>query len=158
MYIAMFMNETVPHRGATIHFLSFAEQLKKSGHEVCLFSLESTSRRQVITAINNSDADVVVVMHFESVWIMPFLDKPIVYYLLEPPRAFYEQWLWDNLSTWKKMLVWLRGQVDRCVVRRYMSYGVANSAYSADIGFRVYGKQFLAVYPGVDPLRFYPGE
>jgi len=172
MKIAAFMDEVVYQRGAEKHFISFINELAARGNWVYVHSRtidwrlfdiraeiqQSSSRRDIVRNINESDADVVFVMHFKSVWILPFIKKPCVYYLLEPPRAFHEQWLWDTLKPHKKVLVWLRGQIDRFVVRRYMQYGIANSAYSADVGYRVYGRFFRVVYPGVDTLEFYPEE
>jgi hypothetical protein len=171
--IAAFMDEVLYARGAEKHFVSFIRELSFR-HGVTAYSrnidwivwrgvglLHSESygnALSIIRAINASDADIVFVMHFRSVWILPFLTKPHVFYLLEPPRAFYEQWLWDRLTMKKKVLVWLQGQIDRFIVRRYMQHGIANSAFSAEAGLRAYGRPFGVVYPGVDRREFYPEE
>ena len=108
--------------------------------------------------INHRDFDVVFVMHFTSVWIIPFLKKPVVLYLLEPPRPFHERWLYKEYPIWKKVLIQVQGRIDRYIVEHYVQHGIANSAFSAEAGLKAYGIFFDVVYPGVDRREFYPEE
>jgi hypothetical protein len=161
MRIAAFMDEIPAQGGAQKHFISFVQGLSLN-HNVHIFTRTSRwaisqTRRDIISSIN-CWADIVFVMHFRSVWIIPFLKKPVVLYLLEPPRPFHERWLYKEYPIWKKVLIQVQGRIDRYIVEHYVQHGIANSAFSAEAGLKAYGIFFDVVYPGVDRREFYPEE
>ena len=161
MRIAAFMDEIPAQGGAQKHFLSFCRQLQRNGHIVHEYARRGTTYTfypwEIVRKINEW-ADIVFVMHFRSVWIIPFLKKPVVLYLLEPPRSFHERWLYKAYPWWKKVLIQVQGRLDRFIVERYVAHGIANSRFSAEAGLKAYGIFFDVVYPGVDRREFYPEE
>lgn len=164
------MDEIPSQGGAQKHFESFVQTLKWKGHTVNVYCRKvgveqearlwtfPYTRQWNLHFINTGDYDIVFVMHYKSVWILPFIKKPCVYYLLEPPRWFTEPWIYDILPLQKKLRVYAQGRIDRAIVRRFMRYGIANSHYSAEAGYRAYGRFFDVVYPGVDRTEFYPED
>lgn len=172
MKIIAFKDEMQEVRGAEKHYASYVTSLRNRGHDVkvCTRSMSEYwtkelgaaecvgNPRKLLRFINDSDADIVWLTHFKSVWILPFINKPSVLLFLEPPRAFYEPWIFEQKSFWKKVLIWGQGQVDRYIIKHYLKHGIANSQFSAEVGYRCYGKFFNVVYPGVDTEEFYKAE
>lgn len=172
MKIIAFKDELNEVRGAEKHFASYVKSLRNRGHtvDVCTRSMSEYwqkelgcaecvgTPRKLLRFINDSNADIVWTTHFKSVWILPFLKKPAVLLFLEPPRAFYEPWIFEQKPLWKKVLIWGQGQVDRYIIKHYLKHGIANSLFSAEVGYRCYGKFFNVVYPGVDPEEFHRAE
>lgn len=172
MKIIAFKDEMLEMRGAEKHFASYVTSLRNRGHDVqvCTRSIGEHWKkrleplgcvgtpRKLLRFINDSDADIVWLTHFKSVWILPFINKPSVLLFLEPPRSFHEPWIWEQKSFLEKLVVWTHGQIDRYIVKHYLKHGIANSKFSAEVGYRCYGKFFNVVYPGVDTEEFYKSE
>ena len=170
MHIIAFMDQIMHKQGAEGHFSSYVTSMRNRGHrvDVCCRDASEYHReqlkplerfgtpRKLLRFINDSDADIVWLTHFKSVWILPFINKPAVLLFLEPPRAFTEPWIFKHASLWKKILVTGHGYIDRYIVKRYVKYAIANSAFSAESFYKAYGKFANYVYPGVDPDVFFP--
>ena len=163
MRIEAFMDEQYTKGGAAKHFDSFVWMLNDRGHLVERYhriwrSGYRIPYRDIPYMINHRDFDVVFVMHFTSVWIIPFLKKPVVLYLLEPPRPFHERWLYKEYPIWKKVLIQVQGRIDRYIVEHYVQHGIANRAFSGGAGLKAYGIFCEVVYPSGDRREFYPEE
>lgn len=170
MHIIAFMDQIMHKQGAEGHFSSYVTSMRNRGHRVDVCCRDASeyhqeqlkplerfgTPRKLLRFINDSNADVVWLTHFKSVWILPFINKPAVLLFLEPPRAFTEPWIFKHASLWKKILVTGHGYIDRYIVKRHVKYAIANSAFSAENFYKAYGKFANYVYPGVDPEVFYP--
>ena len=170
MRIAAFMDKLLYQRGAEKLFIAYVTSLRNRGHTVDVYTTEISdinrecleplqcvgTRRKLLRLINDGGYDLVWVMHFKSVWILPFLAKPAVLHFLEPPRAFYEPWIFKEKSWLMKPVIKVHGIIDRHIVRKYLRYGIAISSFAAENAYRAYGKFMNVVYPGVDDTQFYP--
>jgi len=170
MHIIAYMDTIMHQQGAEHLFSSYVTSMRNRGHrvDVCcrdiseynedvLTPLERIrSPRKLLRFINDSDADIVWLTHFKSIWILPFINKTAVLHFLEPPRAFNEPWIFKHKNILEKIIVTAHGYVDRYIIKNYLKYVIAISAFSAESFYRAYGKFANYVYPGVDPQEFYP--
>lgn len=155
-------------RGAELHFYNLTRKLAET-HQVTIFTRsvsnyydypESVSKRicgrlRTIAGLREGDFDIVFVMHFKTVWVLPFISQPKVLYVLEPPRAYNEPWIIKNKPFWRTVLIRGQGIIDRFIVKRYADHIVGNSAYTLEVVYRAYGKFGHYVYPGVDETIFF---
>lgn len=172
MKIVAFKDEMLEVRGAEKLFSTYIASLRNRGHsvKVCTRSMSEYwekglgaaecvgTPRKLLRFINDSDADIVWLTHFKSVWILPFINKPAVFHFLEPPRSFHEPWIWEQASFWRKILIWGQGHIDRYIVKHYLKHAIAISAFSAETFYLAYGRFANWVYPGVDTEEFYKAE
>lgn len=172
MKIIAFKDEMQEVRGAEKLFSTYITSLRNRGHavRVCTRSMSEYwtkelgaaecvgTPRKLLRFINDSDADIVWLTHFKSVWILPFINKPAVLHFLEPPRSFHEPWIWEQKSFLEKLAIWAHGQIDRYIVKHYLKHAIAISAFSAETFYLAYGMFANWVYPGVDTEEFYKAE
>lgn len=168
--IAALCDSLLYRRGAEKLFASYVRSLRDRGHTVHVYTRDVSefnreelsplecvgTPRKLLRSINDGGYDIVWVMHFRSVWALPYLAKPFVLHFLEPPRAYYEPWIFKEKSWWMKPIIRVHGIIDRHIVRKYMRYGIAISSFAAENAYRAYGKFMNVVYPGVDVTQFYP--
>jgi len=170
MRIAAVMDSILYQRGAEKLFIAYVNSLRNRGHTVdvyttkvsdinreCLIPLECVgTRRKIVRLITDGGYDAVWVMHFKTMWILPLLAKPTVLHFLEPPRSYYEPWIYKEKPFYMKALIKVHGLIDSYIGKKYIKYGVAISSFAAENAYRAYGKFLNTVYPGVDEQMFYP--
>lgn len=113
-------------------------------------------RRFIARYQNNYD--LAFVHHFYySPLALPFFKIPKIYFCQEPPRAYYE----PNICTYKRgftkplniLIFSLEKLVDRYCVRQ-ADMIIANSDYTREYIYRVYGVLAKTNHPGVDTEEF----
>jgi glycosyltransferase involved in cell wall biosynthesis len=128
-------------------------------------------QRHVATLIDGGQYDVVFVHNCrigQTPALLSFLRTPTVYFCAEPPRSLSEprvdrpyskpdslRRLLEAVDPGPSIYAAVLGALDRAAVRK-ASMVLANSAFSRETLYRVYGVNARICYLGVDCGRFFP--
>lgn len=128
-------------------------------------------QKRIAHQIDAGHYDVVFVNHCQytqSPGILQFLKTPTVYFCHEPPRVIYEPAMlrpYTKLSTFQRIVncfdplpviyKTILANLDKHNARS-ASLVLANSAYSRDVLFQIYGVHSQVCYLGVDIIKFQP--
>lgn len=115
--------------------------------------------------INKEKPDCVLISHCrytQSPILMRMINQPLVYFCHEPPRSLYEP-LIDRpyIMRTSKFITFLRTlngklrrRMDLNIVKKSKAL-IANSCYSAEVLYRIYGKKATPAQLAVDTKVFY---
>jgi len=122
--------------------------------------------KRMADGITSDAPDCVLVSHCrytQSPLLIPMLKEPVVYFCHEPPRSLYEPLLarpyYRHAGPLLKTLRAQNGMLLRFWDRRRVTFAfslIANSYYSAESIYRIYGRKATPAQMGVDTTVFYP--
>lgn len=135
-----------------------------------LFRIEALQKK-IAREIDRKNYDLVFIHHCQFTQapaILRYLKTPTVYYLNEPLRSAYEPPVFrsysvkrsykqalDRLDLLRALYLRRRKKIDQAATRS-ASLILANSFYTRETAYRVYGKDARVVYPGIDADAFKP--
>lgn len=123
-------------------------------------------QRRLAHEIDAEKFDVVLVTHdryLQCPWLLRYLKTPAVFLCQEPTRAYYEYFLripdrWPFLNRVYEIINRLLRKKIEEENARFADVVVANSFYSAEVLFRVYGVTAMQVYLGINTSEYYPNK
>ena len=121
---------------------------------------------RMVEGIAQEEPSCVLVSHCkytQSPLLISMLKKPTVYFCHEPPRSIYEPSINRSyavqtgtaLALFRSINAAYRRRIDKRNVHNATTL-IANSHYSAEVLYRVYGRKAIPAQLGVDVNVFYP--
>lgn len=146
-------------------FFTMALRIPFVGSVIKYRVLKQAYHRMAV-AINKEAPDCVLVSHcryFQSPQLIRMLQVPVVYFCHEPPRGLYEPFIQRPyirkagvaLKTFRVLNAMFLRYLDQREVKAAVDL-FANSYYSAEVLYRVYGRKATTAQMGVDTNIFFP--